>query len=227
MSGISRPTKRHISSQRGALDPPCPPREREREVERGGEREKERAGSRESADGENGTASFSAVHSEILRRSGPSYDLRGTLYIVRPAQDAVRAVRRRRWQDIVRVFLRQEDGCALVKVSRFLSALRQLEAAVLIQDVREPVVLAPALHEHVVVRHEGVARPMPSVLAAGGSFFYFAGNCHCFEELDEVRLRLVISGVFGECHRHVADRVGVLKHRKGPPAFFSLDTAAT
>jgi len=73
-----------------------------------------------------------------------------------------------------------------------------------------------------------VARPMPHVLAPGGCFFHFVRSRHCLEELDVVR---AVSGVLGGRHRRVADRVGMLKRRKGPVAFFlrrspQVDTAA-
>ena len=65
---------------------------------------------------------------------------------------------------------------------------------------------APALHEHLVVRHEGMcgARPMPGALATGRSFLHFVGDFHRLEELE-------VSGVLGGRHRRVADLEVVLQ----------------
>jgi len=66
--------------------------------------------------------------------------------------------------------------------------------------------LTPALHEHLVVRHEGVrgARPVPGALATstGGSFLHFVGDLHSLDELE-------VSGVLR--HERVADREGILE----------------
>ena len=70
----------------------------------------------------------------------------------------------------------------LVEDSSCPSALRKLEVAMRVADVGAAV-LALALHEYVVVRHEAlrVARPMPGV----GSLLCFVSDLHRLEELDE------------------------------------------
>ena len=95
---------------------------------------------------------------------------------------------------------------ALVEDSGGPSALRQLDVAVRVPNVGT-VVLAPALREYVVVRHEVLRMP------GADSWFFFVGDLYSLEELDEsARVRHASAGL-----ELVAVRHGVLRVARSVP----------